>query len=86
VLAREIRVQLLDLAARRGSPRLLPPDRSPAPPPEPTMPVARRYLHLAGPHEAHPGTGRGYAARARTTQDVPPIMAISSATPITSSS
>jgi DNA (cytosine-5)-methyltransferase 1 len=59
VLAREIRTQLLDLRPVAGRPRLLPPDRSPAPPPEEFVPVPRRFRRLVGVHSPHPGTGRG---------------------------
>lgn len=70
VLARAIRDQLLhdpidDLLQR------LPPDRSPAPPPEPVRPVAEKYLKLVASHEPHPGTGRGpRALRKRESQQV----------------
>ena len=66
VVGREIRVQL-----PRGSSRcasgltLMPPDRSPAPPPERVRVVPARFRLLAGQHEAHPGTGRGTRASAR---------------------
>jgi DNA (cytosine-5)-methyltransferase 1 len=66
VLAREIHAQLLDRHPIRGRLRLLPPDRSPAPPPECVGPVPRRYSSLAGYHSAHPGTGKGHAARRRS--------------------
>lgn len=65
VLGRAIRVQLLGLPALRKALVLLPPDRSPTPPPEPTKPVPRKFHSLVGRHEAHPGTGRGNAARQR---------------------
>lgn len=44
---------------------LLPPDRSPAPAPEPVAPVPRKFAKLAGKHDPHPGTGKGYGAIAR---------------------
>lgn len=61
VFAREIRRQLL---AQRpsGKLKLLPPKRSKTPRPEPTAEVPRRYRQLAGQHEPHPGTGKGYRA------------------------
>ena len=62
VLAREIRVQLLGETPLRGMPRLLPPDRSPAPPPERPRAVPKRYRELAGDHSPHPGTGKGSRA------------------------
>lgn len=66
VLGREIRVQLLGLAALNGPPRLQPPRRSAVPPPEPVARVPKKFLALAGKHDAHPGTGKGYAALARS--------------------
>ena len=65
VLAREIRVQLLDMKRPRGMPRLLPPKRIPVPPPERARPVPNRYRTLIGEHEAHPGSGKGYGALRR---------------------
>lgn len=66
VLARSIRSQLLGHRPRRRPPRLLPPDRSPSPPAEPMQPVLGKYQSLVGSHAAHPGTGRGYRASARS--------------------
>lgn len=68
VLAREIRVQLLGRRALPGPPKLMPLDRSPAPPPERIGEVPREFRTLAGRHTAHPGTGKGYGARARARQ------------------
>ena len=65
VLGREVWTQLLGLGALRSPLSLLPPDRSPAPPPEPVEPVASEYLHLEGEHTPHPGTGKGNGALAR---------------------
>ena len=65
VLAREIRVQLLDLPRRRGELRLLPQQHTPVPPPAAVAPVPPQYLSREGKHTAHPGTGKGHAARAR---------------------
>ncbi len=62
VVAREIAVQLLGKRRNRTPPRLLPPDRSPAPPPERVRAVPREFMELAGEHTAHPGTGLGNAA------------------------
>jgi DNA (cytosine-5)-methyltransferase 1 len=62
VIAREIRAQFLGMKPLRGAPRLLPPDRSPAPPPEPIARVPKKFQKLVGQHEAHPGTGKGYGA------------------------
>jgi DNA (cytosine-5)-methyltransferase 1 len=59
VLAREIKAQLLRQARPSTPLQLLPPDRSPAPPPERVGAVAAKYRDLAGRHSAHPGTGKG---------------------------
>ena len=59
VLAREIKTQLLGYRRTREPLRLLPPDRSPAPPPERVRAVPTEYQKLAGLHQAHPGTGKG---------------------------
>lgn len=64
-LGREIRTQLLGSAPPRGALKLLPPDRSPAPPAERVRPVPKRYWSLLGCHSPHPGTGKGHAARHR---------------------
>ena len=64
-LARQIRVQLLGRRSLASPPKLLPPDRSPVPPPEPTRPVPREFRAMAGKHEAHPGTGKGTRASLR---------------------
>lgn len=65
VVGREIRVQILGLKPLRSELTLLPPDRSPAPPPERVRAVPARFRTLAGVHEAHPGTGRGTRASVR---------------------
>jgi DNA (cytosine-5)-methyltransferase 1 len=65
VLGRTIRSQLLGLSAIKAPPRLLPPDRSPPPKPEPVRRVPPRFRQLIGEHEPHPGTGKGRAALAR---------------------
>jgi DNA (cytosine-5)-methyltransferase 1 len=66
LLAEVIGRALIEQAFGRRSPtalpRLLPPWRGPAPPPEPVAPVPERYHALIGRHAAHPGTGRGYRA------------------------
>lgn len=59
VLARNIKSQLLGFAENREPFKLLPPDRSPAPAPEPVHDVPRAYLKLVGRHKEHPGTGKG---------------------------
>jgi len=63
-LARAIRNQILGDRVSL-EPRLVPAPRRPVPEPEPARPVPFEYRHLAGDHEAHPGTGRGYAAARR---------------------
>ncbi|NTX63818.1 DNA cytosine methyltransferase [Myxococcus sp. CA051A] len=65
VLGRAISAQLLGLKPKRGALKLLPPDRSPTPAPEPVAQVPRAFKKLAGAHEAHPGTGKGFGAMAR---------------------
>jgi DNA (cytosine-5)-methyltransferase 1 len=65
VLAREIRVQLLDSTPTSKRLRLLPPRRKNMAPPEPVAPVPGKYLTLQGNHAEHPGEGRGNGARAR---------------------
>jgi DNA (cytosine-5)-methyltransferase 1 len=62
VLATEIKVQLFGHDRSETQPTLLPPDRSPAPPPKGPRPVPSRYHGLIGSHTAHPGTGRGNRA------------------------
>jgi DNA (cytosine-5)-methyltransferase 1 len=65
VLGNAIRTQLLHMPHHRRPLKLMPLDRSPAPPPEPVVPVTGPYRSLAGRHRAHPGTGKGRYARAR---------------------
>jgi DNA (cytosine-5)-methyltransferase 1 len=69
VLGREIRHQLLGLKPTSKPLRLLPPDRGTPPPPEPCAPVPAELLQLVGEHAAHPGTGKGNAARARRARE-----------------
>lgn len=69
VLARSIRRQLLGTLKLSLRPTLIPERRLPIPPPEPPRPVERKYLDLIGSHEAHPGTGKGYAASRRGDQE-----------------
>jgi DNA (cytosine-5)-methyltransferase 1 len=62
-----IRHRLLgDRRAAHLTPTLLPQRRAPIPPSACPAPVPEKYLHLAGSHSPHPGTGQGYAAIART--------------------
>jgi len=64
VLAREIRIQLLDRPLKTKRLRLLPPRRKVVPKAERISAVPRKYLPLEGEHRAHPGTGHGNRARA----------------------
>jgi DNA (cytosine-5)-methyltransferase 1 len=65
VLAREIRIQLLDSRPKDEKLKLLPPHREKVPPPEPVTLVPTKYLKLQNDHAAHPGEGRGNRARTR---------------------
>lgn len=66
VVGRSIRQQLLDQPCDDTPLKLLPPRRLPVPPPEPVATVPTRYHELVGQHDAHPGTGLGPAAAARS--------------------
>lgn len=67
VLARAIRRQLLGLDDVRGGLRLaVAPAPVPPPAPEPPAAVPAAYMALRGEHQAHPGTGKGYRAAARS--------------------
>jgi DNA (cytosine-5)-methyltransferase 1 len=61
VLAREIRRQILGHRVPRREPKLMPPRRHDTPLAEKPAPLPSKYKHLIGEHEAHPGTGKGYA-------------------------
>ena len=65
VLARQIRVQLLGHEVETV-PTLIPRKKKRIPRPEVPGPVPAKYLSLVGTHEAHPGTGKGYAAARRS--------------------
>lgn len=65
VLAREIKAQLLGYRRTTSAPKLLPLDRSPAPPPERVKSVPAKYRELVADHKAHPGTGKGPGARSQ---------------------
>ncbi len=67
VLGREIRVQLLGHRRTRTGPSLLPVRRGQVPPPEVVARVPLAFRRLIGEHEAHPGTGKGYGAKARAS-------------------
>lgn len=62
VLARAIRRQLLGHSRVSLKATLLPAPRLPVPEREPPGIVPRKYMALVGSHDAHPGTGKGYAA------------------------
>jgi DNA (cytosine-5)-methyltransferase 1 len=69
VIGWEIRRRLLgDAHLGPVDPSLIPEQRRDIPPPEPVLPVAQKYLHLRGEHEAHPGTGKGNRASLRATE------------------
>jgi DNA (cytosine-5)-methyltransferase 1 len=78
VLARAIRRQLLgdDVDA---APTLIPKPKRPIPDAEPVEPVPAKFRALVGQHEAHPGTGKGYAAERRPNanrgEEIPPPLA-----------
>jgi DNA (cytosine-5)-methyltransferase 1 len=65
VLARAMARQFLNAPEDRAEPILALPAAPPAPAPEPVAKVPAAYLRLRGKHEAHPGTGKGYRAKAR---------------------
>lgn len=64
VLARAMRRQLLGERVDSEL-ALVPRVVRPTPAPESVSPAAARYLSLLGEHSAHPGTGKGHAARRR---------------------
>ena len=68
MLALEIRRQLLRTTRSDAALRLLPPRREDRPGPEPIANVPAKYLDLVGDHDAHPGTGKGWRALARTLE------------------
>lgn len=69
VLALEIRRQLLGHRVSSASPSLLPPKRKSVPRAEPTRrEIPEKYRAQIGDHEAHPGTGLGYAADRRAAE------------------
>jgi len=65
LLGRCIVEQLLGGRSRRRPLTLIPLRRLPVPAATRTRPVPPNYRVLAGEHEAHPGTGKGYGAIAR---------------------
>lgn len=64
VMGRAIREQLLNEPVV-GPLKLLPPRRTPVPPPDRPTEVPKRFWSLIGEHSPHPGTGRGHSAVAR---------------------
>ena len=69
VLALEIRRQLLGTKRRALKPKLLPAVRSPVPQPEQVLPVPKKYHHLIGEHDDHPGKRRGPGSRKASRVD-----------------
>lgn len=66
-LARAIAAQLLGRTARASAPTLAVNIAQSRPPrPRRPLPVPDEYMHLRGEHEAHPGTGKGRRALARS--------------------
>jgi DNA (cytosine-5)-methyltransferase 1 len=72
-LGRAIREQLLEGKPVKKPWKLVPPDRSPYPAPAPLGEVPAEIAKLAGKHKAHPGTGKGTRAiaRSRRGQELP---------------
>lgn len=62
VFAREIATQFFGKRKQRSTPKLLPPDRSPCSPAEPTTKVPAKFRPIIGARSAHPGTGLGNRA------------------------
>jgi DNA (cytosine-5)-methyltransferase 1 len=59
LLGREIRGQLLRATEAIGAPTLIPNARADCPDATRTTRVPKEYLHMAGSHKPHPGTGKG---------------------------
>jgi DNA (cytosine-5)-methyltransferase 1 len=68
ILGIEIRRQLLGSRLAGRKLKLLPPDRSPAPPPERVRAVCKKYHCHEGAHDPHPGNGKGRRAQQREKQ------------------
>lgn len=66
VLAREIAQQFFGKSVPK-TPKLAIKPRKTTPPPNPVLPVPQQYLHLAGEHAPHPGTGKGRAYQQELT-------------------
>jgi DNA (cytosine-5)-methyltransferase 1 len=69
VLGHAIRAQLLGDVVKQTPLKLMPPERSPCPGPEPIERVPKRLRSLRGDHAAHPGTGKGYRAQTWTAAE-----------------
>lgn len=69
VLVRALRQQLFGHDDIESTATLIPQLRRPIPDPEPVAAVPAKYHHLAGKHEAHPGTGKGFAAEKRQEEN-----------------
>jgi DNA (cytosine-5)-methyltransferase 1 len=67
VLGRAIREQFFDERSRSRRLKLIPPVRTNVPKDQRPTRVPKKYLHLSGEHEPHPGTGRGRRAVARAS-------------------
>lgn len=63
ILGLEIRRQLLGDSSAGTNPTLVPSRSRTIPPAASTIAVPKKYRHLVGEHEDHPGTGRGPGAR-----------------------
>ncbi len=73
VLARAMRRQFLGHKKISLQSTLVPEPRRPIPAPTAPLPVPLKYRYLEGKHDAHPGTGKGYAASKRKVQDLEEI-------------
>jgi DNA (cytosine-5)-methyltransferase 1 len=70
ILGREIARVLSGCSQNASAPTLLPPKRTPVPPPEDVQPVSADFLRLRHMETAHPGTGKGYGALRRDSVKV----------------
>lgn len=64
VIGREIRDQFFGERVSKKDLKLLPPDRGEPPPPERVRQVPKQFRKLVGDHSDHPGTGKGFRAKA----------------------
>jgi DNA (cytosine-5)-methyltransferase 1 len=74
VIGRAIRHQLLGQRVPTRL-KLLPPRRTPVPPPERVRAVPKKFHVLVGEHAPHPGTGRGHGASRRGQLALPDSVA-----------